>query len=161
MSRTLILSLTPEWSGVDRVRRETARFLSEQLVSEAARDAVVMIACELTENAAKYGDFQSAEDGIDVSVFIQGSTVTVEVRNPVSQAAAERLFKLDGMIQWIRGFQDPFEAYLNRLKEVSAQTLDHQESGLGLVRIAYEGQSVLDFVFDHPRVAVSAVHRAV
>ena len=158
MSPTLALSLTPEWSGVDRVRRETARFLVEQRLSDTARDAVVMVACELTENAAKYGDFQSATDGIDVSILIRRSTITVEVRNPISPEAADRLFKLDGMVQWIRGFQDPFEAYLDRLKAISAQTLDYHESGLGLVRIAYEGQSVLDFVFDHHRVAVSAVH---
>ena len=63
------------------------------------------------------------------------------------------------MVQWIRGFQDPFEAYLERLKEVSSQSLDHEESGLGLVRIAYEGQSVLDFfVTENHVLAVSAVH---
>ena len=61
--------------------------------------------------------------------------------------------------QWIRGHQDPFEAYLSRLQEVSVQELENRESGLGLVRIAYEGQSVLDFfVDDRNVVSVSAIY---
>jgi hypothetical protein len=64
------------------------------------------------------------------------------------------------MIQWIRGFQDPFEAYVERMKIVSAQPYSNGESGLGLTRIAYEGRSVIDFYVDEGNVlAVSAVYR--
>jgi hypothetical protein len=63
------------------------------------------------------------------------------------------------MVQWIRGHQNPFEAYMTRLQEVSGQALDHPESGLGLVRIAYEGQALRDFFVDDQNIlAVSAVH---
>ena len=52
------------------------------------------------------------------------------------------------------------EAYLERMKEVSMQSLDHRESGLGLVRIAYEGHAILDFMVDQTRTLnVSAVRR--
>jgi hypothetical protein len=69
----------------------------------------------------------------------------VTVSNPVTPEEAESLAILDHTIQWIRGFQDPFQAYLERLRDVSSQSLLSTESRLGLVRIAYEGQSTLDF----------------
>ena len=70
-----------------------------------------------------------------------------------------RLKKLDDTIQWIRGYQSPFEAYVEKLKQVSAQPYAPGESGLGLARIAYEGQCVLDFYVDETDVlAMSAVH---
>ena len=68
------------------------------------------------------------------------------------------LSKLDKRIQWIRSFQDPFEAYIERIKEVSKKPLHDKESGIGLVRIAYEGNALLDFfVNDNSTVNVSAV----
>ena len=45
-------------------------------------------------------------------------------------------------------------AYLERMREVSGQSLSSNEIRLGLVRIAYEGQSALDFFVgmnDHPQ----------
>jgi hypothetical protein len=156
---SLHICVGPEWEALDAVRDGALAFLRERRVPEANAQAVAMVTCELCENAAKYGTFEP-EDTIEVQVTLERAAVTVEVTNPVSASQAERLNRLDGMIQWIRGFQDPFEAYLERLKEVSSQTLDHHESGLGLVRIAYEGQSVLDFfVNEHNVLAVSAVHR--
>ena len=62
------------------------------------------------------------------------------------------------MIQWVRGFQDPFEAYVKRLREIAKKSLDDKESGLGIVRIIYEGQVDLDFfVTDKDLLTVSAI----
>ena len=55
------------------------------------------------------------------------------------------LRKLDKTLQWIRGFQDPFQAYVQRIRKISRKPLDDEFSGLGLTRIAYEGQAILDF----------------
>ena len=85
--------------------------------------------------------------------------VTVEVRSPVSGASNAHLAKLEAAIQWIRGYQDPFEAYVERLQHASAQQMTSTESGLGLVRIAYEGRSILDFYVDEENMlSVSAVY---
>jgi hypothetical protein len=68
------------------------------------------------------------------------------------------LSRLDQTIQWIRGYQDPFEAYIERIKEVSKKPLKDMESGIGLVRIAYEGKALLDFfVGDNNVLNVSVV----
>jgi hypothetical protein len=84
----------------------------------------------------------------------------VEVKNQIKDSELEHLRRLDAKIQWIRGYQNPFEAYVEKLKEISNKTLAEGESGLGLVRIAYEGQSILDFyVNENNLLAVSAVYQ--
>ncbi len=151
--------IAPDWDEVDNVREAAGRFLGSLEIDAEVVDAVTMVACELTENAIKYGEFQS-EDRISVSITERPHGILVEVKNPIGEGAEEHLMKLDEMIQWIRGYQDPFEAYLERLEEVSKRALEDEESGLGLVRIAYEGQSLIDFyVDDKNTLAVSAVYQ--
>jgi hypothetical protein len=158
MEPLLSLQIEPDWSEVDRVRQESAAFLQEHGLEIEAVDALSMVACELTENAVKYGRFEGRARAIGVTLSMGSRAVVVEVTSPVARADDDALAKLDYMIQWIRGHQDPFEAYLERLREVSSQHMASPESGLGLVRIAYEGHCILDFyVSDQSMLAVSAV----
>lgn len=159
MSESLRLRIPCRWEEIDGVREQVDAFLAAHRIPRPHQDAVTMTSCELSENGIKYSG-QPADSGwLELEVSVGQSDVTVEVRHPVSDDQLESLERLDRMVQWIRGHQDPFEAYMDRLREVSAQSLEHPESGLGLVRIAYEGQSVLDFYLDENQVlAVSAVH---
>jgi len=159
MQSMLKLQIEPDWDEVDRVRERSAAFLGEQGLTDEAIYALSMVVCELTENAVKYGTFDSSAHEIGVTVSLGPKAVTVEVTSPVAHADDDIVGKLDYTIQWIRGYQDPFEAYLERLKEVSTQHMTSPESGLGLVRIAYEGHSILDFYVDDQNIlAVSAVY---
>lgn len=152
------LTIKPEWDEIDGMRDQCeAHLISLNLDIEVVQ-ALTMVACELTENAVKYGHYDK-EETITISVDVDSSAITVEVTHPVDPMLSENFERFDAMIQWIRGFQDPFEAYLERLREVSSQNLDHAESGLGLVRIAYEGQSVIDFFLEDTHLAVNAVYR--
>ena len=157
----LHLNVRPQWEELDIARQEAVSFLRGHQFGEATVNATEMVVCELTENATKYGTFGVTPSEVRIAITVEGATVTVEVRSPVGSADDEHLQRLDRTVQWIRGFQNPFEAYVERLKEVSAQSLESSESGLGLVRIAYEGQSVLDFfLHDQNVLAVSAVFTA-
>lgn len=161
MEPVLHLTVRPHWEELEVARAEAVSFLRGHAFGEATINATEMVVAELTENAAKYGAFEEPPAPLAIAITVQGATVTVEVRSPVRSADDEHLRKLDRAVQWIRGFQNPFEAYIERLKEVSAQSLETSESGLGLVRIAYEGQSILDFFLNDRNVlAVSAVHRS-
>lgn len=161
MEPVLQLTVRPEWDELDAAREQAVSFLRGHAFGEATIQGTEMVMCELTENATKYGSFGGTPDPVHIAITVQGATVTVEVRSPVSSASEEHLRRLDRAVQWIRGFQNPFEAYVERLKEVSAQSLESSESGLGLVRIAYEGQSILDFFLLETNVlSVSAVHRS-
>jgi hypothetical protein len=158
MEQSMRLILKPEWAELERVRHQGAEFLKSQGFSTDTVDAIVMILSELAENSIKYGDFKVPENRVVVEACIDGKRVTVEVRNPVDETAHEHLSRLDKTIQWIRGYQDSFEAYVERLKEVAKKPLSDKESGLGLVRIAYEGKAILDFyVDDNETLNVSAV----
>ena len=120
---------------------------------------LAMVGQELLENAVKYGSFRPGEH-ISLEVRAGRDDVTLEVKSRVGVDDAN-LRRFDRMVQWIRGFQDPFEAYVERMKTVSAQPYSNGESGLGLTRIAYEGRCMIDFYVDDESVlAVSAVYRS-
>lgn len=151
------LTVPPDWDEIDDVREQALAFFAERGLDHDTAMAMSMATCELTENAVKYGEFAPSEH-VEVELTREPSIAMVEVRSRIPEADLAHLPRLDAMIQWIRGFQDPFEAYVERLKVVSGQRLEHRESGLGLVRIAYEGQATLDFFVDEHRVvSVSAV----
>jgi len=95
---------------------------------------------------------------LTVEINVKNESIIIEVFNPIDKSSIKNLSKLDKTIQWIRGFQDPFEAYIERLKDVSKKPLHDKESGIGLVRIAYEGNALLDFfVSDNNILNVSAI----
>lgn len=159
MGRAMNISIEPTWDRIDRVREQSSRFLSEQGVTSEVVDAITMVACELTENAVKYGSYDRPRATIELKLSVTTRAILLEVMSPMDEADADHLERLDRMIQWIRGHQDPFQAYLERLEEVSAQSLENNDSGLGLVRIAYEGQSILDFFVDEQNtVSISALY---
>ena len=161
MSATTTIRTEPEWDELDHVREGSEAFLVAQGVDTDSVHAMVMTACELAENAVKYGAFAKGTK-VEVTLTVTDGELIVEVRSPLAEESDDQLDRLDEMIQWIRGFQDPHQAYLERLKEVSEEDLEHEESGLGLVRIAYEGQATLDFYIDDTQsVAVSAVRERV
>ena len=158
MKRSMTLSLSPDWEELERVRDKGTEFFKCQGLEGDKADALVMVISELTENSIKYGQFTPAGNRVMIDTHVDGRNVTVEVRNPINEDTFNHLRKLDRMIQWIRGYQDSFEAYVERLKEVSKKPLTDSESGLGLVRVAYEAKAILDFyVDDDDTLNVSAV----
>jgi hypothetical protein len=117
-----------------------------------------MVLGELLENSVKYGSYKTTDGHIQISISIGKKIITIEVTNPIDGSNLDDLKRLDWMIQWVRGYQDPFEAYIERLKEVAKKPLHDKESGLGIVRIAYEGNVILDFFVSKDNIlTVSAV----
>jgi hypothetical protein len=159
MQVTLQLAVRPVWEEIDSLGTRCLDFLQREGVDPDAGNALAMVVCELAENATKYGHFNGDSEIVKVSLAVERSFVTVTVSNPVADSETDSLEILDNTIQWIRGFHDPFQAYLERLRDVSTQSLFSNESKLGLVRIAYEGQSTLDFyVGADRRLVVSATY---
>lgn len=156
--KAIDMTISPNWDQIEEVRRKTRSFLKNHGFSKELIDAVTMVSSELVENGMKYGFFEGPENGLTVNLHIQEKNVIVEVTHPTNASAAPHLRRLDKTIQWIRGFQDPFQAYLEKLKEVARRPINDSESGLGLVRIAYEGKSIIDFfVAEDNALNVSAI----
>ena len=145
MKKSIEFTVKPEWDEIEEIRNDSAEFLQAHELSDDTIHSLSMIISELIENGIKYGNFKMVENRVSVIINIDRNTVTIEVLNPVDEDADKHLSRLDRTIQWIRGYQDPFEAYIERIKEVSKKPLKDAESGIGLVRIAYEGKALLDF----------------
>jgi len=158
MKKSIQFDVKPDWDEIEKIRNESVDFLQSHGLSDDTIHSLSMIISELIENGLKYGDFKTKGTNVAVIINISTSRVSVEVLNPVDDSAFENLAKLDKTIQWIRGYQDPFEAYIERIKEVSKKPLHDLESGIGLVRIAYEGNALLDFfVAENNMLNVSVV----
>ncbi len=150
--------VTPDWGDVKAAWDPSRAALVEAGLGPDEAYQLAMVAQELLENAVKYGAFELG-DRIALDLRVTDEEVTVEVRSRVGVDDGN-LRRFDQMIQWIRGYQDPFEAYVERMKVVSTRPYSDGESRLGLTRIAYEGRSVIDFYVNEENVlAVSAVHR--
>jgi hypothetical protein len=145
MKTSIEFNVKPDWDEIEKIRNKSAGFLQAHKLTDDTIHSLSMTISELIENSIKYGSFKMGENRVVVMINIERNVVTIEVLNPVGENATQHLSKLDKTIQWIRGYQDPFEPYIERIKEVSKKPLDDAESGLGLVRIAYEGKALLDF----------------
>ncbi|MFC1483985.1 ATP-binding protein [Candidatus Neomarinimicrobiota bacterium] len=151
-------TLSPNWDELEPVRQEAHDFLQDRDLQDDIVYSTVMVLSELLENSIKYGHFKDPDSTVRVSLDVDSHIITVAVTNPVNEGCYKDLEKLDKMIQWVRGYQDPFEAYVERMKEVSKKSLHDTESGLGIVRIAYEGSVTIDFfVSDEDLLTVSAI----
>lgn len=151
--------LPPDWEAAKREWAPLKTFFGECGLDMNEAYAMAMTCSELMENAIKYGTWTHEGDELTLSIEISPREVIIEVENPVvDDPAAVR--QLDDRIQWMRGFQSPFQAYVERLKVVSSQSYQEGVSGLGLCRIAYEARCILDFyVTGHGRLAMSAVYQ--
>jgi len=148
----------PKWEEIDPIREKARLFLADSGLTISTIHALVMVLGELMENSVKYGSYESSKDQIKLAIDIEDNLITVEVSNPIDDNSIDDLHNLDRMIQWVRGHQDPFEAYTERLREVAKKPLHDETSGLGIVRIAYEGDVVLDFFVNQDNLlTVSAV----
>lgn len=156
MTHELELALQPDWQEVERLNDQAMRFLSEAGMTDAEVDTYTMVICELAENSIKYGD---SSQPVMLSVRVDTGTVSVQVRNKVHSGAQSNLRELDQTLQWIRGVQDPYQAYLERVRELSREPIANARSCLGLIRIMYEGQADVDFVLDDDTLNVSAQSR--
>jgi hypothetical protein len=145
MKGSIKLTMKPNWDEIEKVRNKSSRFLASHGLSIDSVNAFTMVISELVENSVKYGKFASPKNRVIVNIRIDENMVITEVINPVDESVFKHLKVLDKTIQWIRGYQNSFEAYTERLKEVSKKPLSDQHSGLGLARIAYEGKAILDF----------------
>ena len=156
--KAIEMALSPHWDQIEEVRRRTSAFLKNQGLSKELVDALSMVSSELVENGMKYGCFEKSDNGLTFRLHLVEKNVIIEVTHPTHSDAAHHLRRLDKTIQWIRGFQDPFQAYLEKLREVARRPINDSESGLGLVRIAYEGKSIIDFfVAEDNALNVSAI----
>jgi hypothetical protein len=130
------LPVRNEWANVDLMRSSVQNcFIAMFSDIEGCQD-LAMVTGELLENAVKYGDWAPGAT-FRLSIWGENGVATVCVENPVAPGN-KALADLHATIAWINSFPSAEDAYREKLLEI-AGNLQRGSSGLGLVRIAYEG----------------------
>jgi len=130
---------------IEKAGLRSSRFLRSHGFSEEAVDTQILMLKELINNGIKYGKHTPKGNEITVNICIAENTITFAVKNPVDETCCERLKELDETILFIRGYQDPFKAYLLKRKEAFENSSRSETNGLELARVAYKANAILDF----------------
>ena len=160
VKNSIKLNVKPIDQEMGKIRQRTGSFMKWHGISDDTVQAQFRIIKELIKTGIKYGNFPPADTEIIVKVQVNENTITVEIRNPINETGFERLKELDKTIQFIRGYQDPFEAFMIKQKEASIHSLHGDSNALDLSRIAYEEKAILDFFVSEDNILqLSAVRR--
>jgi hypothetical protein len=140
MNKSITFFLISNGNEIEKVRVKTSKFLKSYGLSDNIVREQIMIVKELLNICVQYFGLKSPQRKITVQIHISRDKITVEVSHPINGTQNEQLEELDKTIQFIRGYQDPFEALL-KLKVASG----NGSNRLALANLAYEGKTTLDF----------------
>jgi len=161
MKKSILFNLRLNDNEIDEAGERGSNFLKSHGFSNETVEAQIMILNELINNGKKFENPSSIESEIAVFLLIEDKTITVEVRKAVEDSYQGQLNELDKTIQWIRGYQDPFEPYIKKLRAKSEFSTSSEVNGMGLARIAYEAGAILDFFVSEDNILnLSAVRNS-
>jgi len=131
----LRLSLAPEWPKADAVAMVAKAAAAAAFAQRDVSDMVGIVACELMENAIKYGDW-SGTSKVTFSFRSDGGELVFEVACPCDTASPhyERLTAALRLIEKANAR----DSYLQRLAQIARDT--NERGGLGLLRLAHEAK---------------------
>ena len=147
---TLRISVPSLWDLVRDVRASVGERLKDD--DPELRDAAVMTASELVENAIKYGQSVTGRETATLEMSRDDKALTIRISSGVrDQKVAEKT--LD-RIRAIRAAPDKQALYIARLRELMASPAP--QSQLGLYRICSEGAFELDAVVEGDVLHITA-----
>jgi hypothetical protein len=144
------LSIPIVWHYVREVRQRLGHALSEQPAE--LREAAVMVASELVENAIKYGESVPGAAEATIELFVDDDQIRIEVSNGLRERATAA--EIEGMIRSISGAEQPGALYIQRLHELLEAP--DARGKLGLYRIGLEGGFTLDCDYDDEILTITA-----
>ena len=145
MKKSMEFKLKSNGNELEELEQKTSNFLKYHGYPDSTIHAQLMILRELITSGKKIDDLRLSEFEMSVDLQIENDSITVEVKKSVCESAYGKLEELDKEIQWIRGYQDPFEPYSIKLAEASSTSHSAETVGFGLAKIAYEADAIIDF----------------
>jgi hypothetical protein len=150
----LKLTFAPMWPNVRKTRQEVGTAL--EAFPASLRNAAMMTASELVENAIKYGESVTGAETVTFSLDVTPTACRIRVVNGSSNAAG--VAELTRRVQELARATDKQALYQARLEELLAHA---EESGkLGVYRIGFEGGFELDCDYTNNVVTVTATRKA-
>jgi hypothetical protein len=147
MKTFIKLSLNSNGAGIEQASEKTAEFLNSQGFPGKIVHEQIIILNKLYKICLRYSSCKSHQRNMTVRIIIQGDKIIIEVSYPIIDIQNKQLEELDKTIQFIRGFQDPFEAY-TKLKT----DFKNGSNGIALAKLAYEGRTIVDFFVSEQNV---------
>ena len=147
MTKSVRFNLKPGDYEVETVREKSSAFLKSNGFSDDTVQTQMTILHQLISSGRKFGNLMASENEMTVLLLIEKNAIIVEVSKPVHESSHSQLDKLDKTIQSIRGwgYQDFFESYAVKYREVCENSLNFEAEGFELARVANEEGAVLDF----------------
>lgn len=142
---SLDVELQPDWRNVTRASEAAALLVLGTYGNNDLRDAIAMISSELLENALKYADPQKL---IRMTIADAPASIVVAVTNAVVHP--EEVERLAARLDWLRQQPDPATAWTEALMLATSSPSSGDRPGLGILRIAYEGGSRIDYDISEP-----------
>lgn len=151
-------SLKPNCSGIENVISKTDLFLKSYGIPKSTVYEQIYILNELVKFGSEFGNSGYFNNQIKVQINIDQKSIVIEVSKPIDGIELEHLDKLDKTIQFIKGFQDPFEAFMKIKSKPFFQTCK-EDNGLRLAKIAYIGKAIVDFFIDEDNILILSAVR--
>lgn len=129
----------PTWSLVRKIRDEVFALLVDQ--PRNMRECAAMAASELAENALKYGIAVVDAPVARLDVRVTNQEIVIEVRNGIKEP--EQAERVSAIVDRLESGASPEELYVQRLLDLLREP-SMDESRLGLLRIAHEGEFRLE-----------------
>ncbi len=139
--KTIRLTLTSKEEDIREATEQGSRFLRSQGLAKDTIRAQALLFHELVRTGIEYGTDDSSHGLITADIRVNAHSILTEIRHPIDAGSRSRLDELDRTVQFIKGHQDPFEAY-RRMKE---GWNDPTPASLNLARITCEAGAVLDY----------------
>lgn len=153
MRPLLNTSIPPVWSSLRAARASVREALAQ--CPSALVDAAAMAACELLENAVKYGEEVPEARAIRFTLGLTGDRVElVTVNGCTDQGSIGRLLR---HVRSLRDAPSKEALYVERLQEMLLGP--SEGASLGIYRIALEGGFELDAACEGEVVTVRATRR--
>jgi anti-sigma regulatory factor (Ser/Thr protein kinase) len=150
MNADLELTLSPGEERISLVRRFVEQYYEKVLDDEDAVARIAMAAHELLENAAKYSTNGVARMRIEVAPNGTGDRVRLVLRN---HGDPDAVAQVRSAFDEMRTFDDPFVWYQTLMRRTAKRRAG---SGLGLARIAAEGEMKLDLELAGDEICICA-----
>lgn len=160
MKNSIKLNLEPIDQNIGKLRQKIGIFLKSHDISDDVIHSQFRVISELIKTGIKYSSFSPADTKIMVTVQVEGNIITAEIYTPINETGFDRLKELEQTIQFIRGYQDPFEAFTIAQKEAFIYSSHKHSNALDLSRVTYEENVFLDFFVNENNVLqLSAIKR--
>ena len=159
MENSIKLNLKPDGEWIESAGQKGSHFLKSHGVPDDTVKIQIRMLNELIKNGLSYGRLKPSNNEISIGIQVTDSAITIEVLNPIDTTRQDRLKEFDETIRFIRGYQDPFEAYTLLKQKILNSSSAFEAPYLDLIKTACDANMVLDFFINENNILnQSAVH---